>query len=97
MPRRLSGSFCKMDGWLGGVVVDLCCYHYYLPVREPSSRIRQVICPRWITSPALAGTKLRGRLGILMKPSKPMPADVMVWEVMAVAVMVTVMVVVVVV
>jgi hypothetical protein len=52
-----------------------------LPVREPSSRIRQVICPRWMTSPALTGTKLRGTSGILMKLSKPMPVLDIVGEV----------------
>ena len=35
-----------------------------VPVLLPSSIMRIMIVPRWRTSPALAGTKFRGTLGV---------------------------------
>jgi hypothetical protein len=85
--RELDGSEAVVCGWflVKSVLIERVDDFFFrvwltmcVPVREPSSRIRHVIWPRWIVSPAFAGTKLSGRSGILMKPSKPMPAEVMI-------------------
>lgn len=65
IPRRLScDSRCQRR--VPAVRVLLGREEGFLPVREPSSMIRSLIVPRVRISPAWAGTKLMGTVGVSM-------------------------------